>query len=196
MRVVTLFPEDFNIACAELSSKIKKSYSPDLVVGVLTGGGYVARNVMKAFDNETLYTEIKVQREGTEQKGKGLTKVVLRLLPTWALDILRMVESRCLEWKSQKTKSKRYGKVEFPKEINTFLERDTKKKVLLVDDAIDTGATLKLVKDYIEERYSGVDIKVAVITVTMRHPVIDADFALYNDRTLIRFPWSHDMKRK
>ena len=39
----------------------------------------------------------------------------------------------------------------------------------------------------------GHDIKIAVVTSTNRHPVMEADFFLYN-RVLIRFPWASDVK--
>lgn len=44
--------------------------------------------------------------------------------------------------------------------------------------------------------YNNISIKIAVITVTTPHPIIDADFYLYHNRVLVRFPWSNDVKRK
>ena len=44
--------------------------------------------------------------------------------------------------------------------------------------------------------YNNISIKIAVITVTTPHPIIDADFYLYHNRVLVRFPWSNDVKKK
>jgi hypothetical protein len=38
---------------------------------------------------------------------------------------------------------------------------------------------------------SGMDLRTAVITVTMENPVVIPDYALYRG-TLCRFPWSFD----
>ena len=65
-----------------------------------------------------------------------------------------------------------------------------------VDDAIDSGVTIRVVCDALQERY-GMDavIKTAVVTVTTDAPLLDADFYCYHDHTLVRFPWSMDYKR-
>ena len=81
-----------------------------------------------------------------------------------------------------------------PKDIISILS-ERKRKVLLVDDAIDSGATLLLIKQYLLNEFPDIDVKIAVITVTTRHPLVMADYYRYNNRTLIRFPWSNDIKR-
>ena len=106
-----------------------------------------------------------------------------------------MVEMVYEDLKAKKFNPKREGKVELPADIDILL-RQGEKNVLLVDDAIDTGATLKLIKDTLAERYPLAVIKIAVITVTSNHPLIDADYYLFHDRTLVRFPWSNDVKKK
>lgn len=197
MIVITLLGSDFSKSCALLSQKISKVYNPDLVIGVLTGGGYVGREVFKALPSipKRRYTEIKIQRSGTKRKEKGLLKQVLKYSPTFLLNWLRMLESVVLEKKAQKHNPKRSGTIVIPSDINSFL-KESPKNILLVDDAIDSGATLNLLKEYLELHYNNAAIKIAVITVTTPHPIIDADFCLYHDRVLVRFPWSNDIKKR
>ena len=197
MKVITLLGSDFSESCLLLSQKIDKEYNPDLVIGVLTGGGYVGREIFKTLSGmpDRKYAEIKIQRPDTKQKENGLLKLVLKYSPTFLLNWLRMLESVVLEKKARKHNPKRSGTIVIPSDINSFL-KESPKNILLVDDAIDSGATLNLLKEYLELHYNNAAIKIAVITVTTPHPIIDADFCLYHDRVLVRFPWSNDIKKR
>lgn len=198
MNVITLIDSDFSESCYLLSQKIGQNYNPDLVIGILSGGGYVGREVFKTLSQNSnrKYTEIKIQRTGTKKKKSGLLKIALKYSPTFLLNWMRMLESFVLEKKAKRHNPKREGKIIFSAEVLKFLESDDRKRVLLVDDAIDTGATLNLIKEHLESHFKNIEIKIAVITVTMPHPIVDADFYLFHNRTLIRFPWSNDLKNK
>ena len=145
--------------------------------------------------SEHLYAEIRIQRKDTHKKEHGVLHKILQSLPYFLLNWLRMAEMLYEEVKAKKKNPKREGIVSFSDEVNACLESGGR-NVLVVDDAIDTGATLKLVKDTIMEKYPNTIVKIAVITVTSKHPIIDADYCLYHDRTLLRFPWSNDIKKK
>ena len=99
------------------------------------------------------------------------------------------------ELRSKKNNPKREGKIILPPQIDSFLKQGHK-NILLVDDAIDSGATLNLIKEHIHKNYQNSNIKIAVITITTKEPIISADYYIYNNRTLIRFPWSNDIKKK
>lgn len=198
MKVLTFLGHDFEMLCRRLADEVFDSnYTPDVVIGVLTGGGYVGKELVKALPKspEMKYTEIKIQRSGTKKKEKGFLKLILRYSPTFLLNWMRMLESVILEKKAQKNNPKRTGTIIIPKDIDEFL-KENPKRILLVDDAIDSGATLNLIKEYLESHYKNATVKIAVITVTTPHPIIDADFCLYHDRVLVRFPWSNDVKKK
>lgn len=189
--------KDFDSCCSMLCDKIKqKDYSPDIVIGVLTGGGYVGRLVyrnLSLLGYNILYKEIKLQRRSTRAKSQSHIGFLLKHLPYVCLDALRILEVELLEFKAKFIEPIRCGNVVFDEETDSFL-RQGYKKVLIVDDCIDTGITLKIIKDLIQKRYGSTnDIKIAVITTAHRHPVINADFSLYN-RVLIRFPWAFDAK--
>lgn len=189
--------KDFDSCCCMLCDKIKqKDYSPDIVIGVLTGGGYVGRIVhyeLNLLRHNILYKEIKLQRRSTKAKSKSHIGVILKHLPNFCLDVLRILEVELLELKAKFIEPMRSGNVVFDGETEILL-RQGYKKILIVDDCIDTGMTLKTIKDSIQKRYGGTnEIKIAVITTAHRHPVINADFFLYN-RVLVRFPWAFDVK--
>lgn len=194
MRVISLLGTKFFEECNRLSNLVKEQYKPTIIIGVLTGGGYVGKEVSKAW-NEAIYVETKVQRKDTAKKEKGIRHKILQVLPYFILNWLRMAEMVYEDMKAKKSNPKREGRIELPKNIDTLLKEE-KQNILLVDDAIDTGATLKLIKETLTQSYPLATIKIAVITVTSNHPMINADYYLYHDRTLVRFPWSNDVKQK
>lgn len=197
MKVISLLGSDFSESCSLLSQKISKSYNPDLVIGVLTGGSFVAKNILCSLphNDERLYIEVKVQRSDTKKKEKGIVKYVLSYSPTFLLNWMRILESLFLEMKAKRYNPKREGKIELPVNIDSFLKTRAR-NILLVDDAIDSGATLNLIKAYLLNHYKDITVKIAVITVTTTHPIVDADYSLFHDRILVRFPWSNDVKKK
>ena len=67
------------------------------------------------------------------------------------------------------------------------------RKVLIVDDAVDSGATMLAVAEALREANPEAEIRTAAITVTTPKPLITPDYSMYKD--LIRFPWSMDAKK-
>ena len=196
MKVKTLYTEDFNKECLLLGHDIFADYDPDVIIGVLNGGGYVGRQIVQVSPKETTYVEVKIQRDGTTKKEKGLIHRILQSLPYGVLNILRILESIVLEYKSKKNNTKRKGTIKLPDNVVSFLSDGENKKVLLVDDAIDSGATLLLIKQYLMSKFENIDVKIAVITITTKLPLLVADYYRYYNRTLIRFPWSNDIKKR
>lgn len=196
MKVKTLYTEEFNKECTALGHEIFADYDPDVIIGVLNGGGYVGRQIVQVSPKETTYVEVKIQRDGTTKKEKGLIHRILQSLPYGVLNILRILESIVLEYKSKKNNTKRKGTIKLPDNVVSFLSGGENKKVLLVDDAIDSGATLLLIKQYLMSKFENIDVKIAVITITTKQPLVVADYYRYYNRTLIRFPWSNDIKKR
>ena len=104
---------------------------------------------------------------------------------------LRIVESRVNEWRSKGKDPVRIGTIRLPQDITSTLSNSS---ILLIDDAIDTGATIQQARLQLLKQFPDITIRVAVITVTIPHPLCDADFCLYHNRTLCRFPWSNDYR--
>lgn len=103
------------------------------------------------------------------------------------LDLLRMAEARLLALRPRPS---------CPRiEILSELRRQLPGQVLVVDDAVDSGITMQAVVEALRRARPDVEVRAAVITVTTGRPSVSPDYTLYNNHTLIRFPWSIDMKK-
>lgn len=198
MKVLTFLGEDFDNLCFKLADMvINMNFTPDIVIGVLTGGGCIGQRSMIEFRKKNIqhnihYTEVKIQRPSTIKKKDHNLKTWLVKLPVCLLNTLRVLEVYYYEIKVRFVKPNRQGVIALDKTTDDLLKVGGK-KVLIIDDCIDTGFTLKIIKDYLMLNYPGNDFRVAVATVSHHFPVIHADYQLY-DRTLIRFPWANDVK--
>lgn len=188
MPVITLHPHLLAEAAHRLSHRIQAAgCKPALVIGIQSGGAKVAQ-LMRSDFPEAAYAEVKISRPSTGKKEHGVLHRLLQRMPLWLCDVLRVVESRIGEWRSRGSVPQRVGTVTLQAQVPAGAV------VLLVDDAIDTGATIHSLREQLNAQLPLADIRVAVITVTTSHPVCDADFCLYRNRTLCRFPWSNDYR--
>lgn len=184
MQVITYTPSLLQSAAECLSSQIlRKGDCPSYIVAIRQGGAEVGR-LMKANFPMAEYEEITLTRSF------GVHKItlqpVLQKLPVKIKDWLRILEIRVLDFLKSRKKPQRYGSI-----VLSIVPK-AGEMILLIDDAIDTGATIQKAKDEILRAYPEVLIKVAVITVTTDHPICNADYTLYHNHTLCRFPWSMD----
>lgn len=185
MRVITLDRDAFVVACGELAELVAASGRvPGVIVGIRTGGAYVADEMARRFPGARR-EDVTLRRPST--KGKGRLRWLLGCLPIRVLDLLRMAEAFVLRHRRRAP-----GSLELGDGLVGLSGGD----VLVVDDAVDSGVTLATVAGSLREANPGVAIMTAAITVTEREPAEMPDFALYNDKTLIRFPWSMDMKER
>lgn len=96
----------------------------------------------------------------------------------------------------EKMKSNTYNpnkesKVTLTKELQDKIKNA--KSILIVDDSIDTGATVLAIQNVIKSLNPHIIIKVAVLTVTHKKPYIEPEYTNYT-RTLLRCPWAEDYK--
>lgn len=194
MAVVTFNPTLLAEACHQLSCRVKAGgFTPSLLIGIQHGGAEVARRMRNDFP-EAAYCEVRLSRPDTRQKSQGLAHRLLQHLPLWMCNTLRIVESRVNEWRSKGKDPVRIGTIRLPQDITSTLSNPSNPSILLIDDAIDTGATIQQARLQLLKQFPDITIRVAVITVTIPHPICDADFCLYHNRTLCRFPWSNDYR--
>jgi hypoxanthine phosphoribosyltransferase len=192
MKVITLLNEQFILACNDLTNKIRKSFAPDMVISVLTGGSHVGKLILEGLNDEhILYAEIRIQRGHSKTKEMKIVHYIIKKIPKFLANGIRILESELLLIKSKLKRPIRTGVIVFEENIDSLLKQGDK-NILLVDDSIDSGATMELLYSHIERNYPPNTIKIAVIAVTTNKPLIDADYFLYHNRTQARFPWSHD----
>lgn len=189
MRVITLDRERFADECRRLRSLAETSgEQPDCVVAIASGGLHVARAM--GYD---LFFTVTFRRPSTGVKRRYLDGI-LRRLPRRIADLLRMLESRISAARSSRHTSAAISP-EIPADLAEKLAREPR-SILIVDDAVDSGKTLRAVYDALRNAAPNAELHTAVLTVTQKNPAILPDYSLYSDGTLIRFPWSADYREK
>lgn len=179
MRVITLHKDELEESCRKLESAVRRDFNPDLVIGIREGGARVAELMFSEVRHETA----SCRRPSTSTKESGqFVGTILRKLPEWMKNGLRIFESFALSLVKNKTRK-----------IELDIEDKTRKlNILVVDDAIDSGITMQTVCRAVENQFPLSHIRSAVLTVTTSKPAVKADYSLYDNLTLIRFPWSKD----
>ncbi len=190
MEVITLSEKDFFNKYLELKGQIK--IKPDIIIGVLNGASYLIEEFKNEKDyNSVTFELITLQRELEIIKRIGLFKVLLKILPYKILDRLRVSEAKKAKKKLKKIDLIELSnqKIDLPISISTELV----KNILIVDDAIDTGKTMYLVKNNLSGLFPNANIKIAVISWTIEKSIVKPDYFLFKN-VLVRFPWSKDYK--
>ena len=188
VKVIDLTEMDIDKACDELISQFDCSF--DLAVGIADGGKIVAEKI--ALKTHLPLLIVKRQRSLTNKKNR--IKAVFKYIPKRVLNFFRVLESSFYQLSLKRKKRKdKSGEIQMCCEDCSFLETKSIKNVLLIDDALDSGATILDVEKFFEPKHW--NFKVAVITQTFNQPLINADYKIYN-KTLIRFPWSSDCVTK
>lgn len=165
----------------KLAKKIEKYFKPELIIFVAKGSFYIGEEISKYFNVPLI--EIKAVRE--KNKLKEIVAPILKLIPKKIKHILREME---VSSNTHKKSSKRNVQLE-EKYRNELLKY---KKVLLVDDSIDTGSTIIEILNHLKDY--NLEIKTAGLNVfEISKDNIKIDFTNYED-TLLNGPWSKDSK--
>ncbi|TCK68732.1 hypoxanthine phosphoribosyltransferase [Winogradskyella wandonensis] len=185
MKVITLHKTDFEGRCQELFSKI--DVQPDVVVGILNGGGFILKEYQKIASKNTEVTTIKLQRDSTKGlKKKSLLQKFLKASPSTLLDGLRRMEHR-------RNLNRKLKEIQSDLEIKIKSKPETVNTILILDDALDSGITIKSVIQSLQNQFPNSEIKTAVISWTNSKSIIAPDYYIFKN-TLVRFPWSLDYK--
>ncbi len=170
--------EKYSIQLADLI--INEGFKPDHIL-------FIERAGLLIGDIVANYLRCEMSGIATKRSGNGVKagiKNILRYLPRFITHFLRRAE---IHSNIHEVKSERKIVIDYPLPCK-------KKKILLIDDAIDTGNSIKAVIDYlINKGYSREQIKIAVITTTGKEVKYKADFSLFN-QVICAFPWSYDSR--
>ncbi len=194
MKVITLNKKDFLSKCKELINEV--DVAPDLVIGILNGGGYL----VEAFKEDVHYKtkrfeQIKLQRVVESIKNNPILKILFKLLPYIILDKLRNHESIKDRKSIDSMNLVELANIKIDFKISSTSNNKLIKTILIIDDAIDTGRTVFVVKSNLKKVFPEVEIKIAVISWTLEASIIAPDYYIYKN-ILVRFPWSKDYKGK
>jgi hypoxanthine phosphoribosyltransferase len=193
--VVTFSPTTFNEACSRLLEMVRRQGEPDIVVGIRTGGLHVAHAMAAALPAGAPILAVTCCRPSTRSKQRmPLLRPVLRHLPRIASDTLRLLEHHLVTARRKPDLSRpmQLDQVELMALAAEIAVRPDATRLLLVDDAVDSGLTLRRVLEAVRGLApSHMQVISAAITVTTPTPAAMPDHALYHG-TLCRFPWSLD----
>ena len=164
--------------CSELYKEIIKDYNYDLVI-FIARGSYIIGKCLSELNNVPLL-EIYATRKGG--KLKKLIKPLFKIIPKKILVKLRSKEMNSTYHEKNKDRNVSFDE-------NNYSKYKECKKILLVDDSIDSGNSTK---ETIQKYFNESEIKVAVFNI-MSKSNIKADYNLYNDM-MICGPWSNDSK--
>lgn len=183
MKVMTLDTDGLAASGARLQMLVGETYNPDLVVGIARGGAYVAQNMFAA----VRHVSVTCRRPSSSRKDShGALLALVRRLPLWMRDTMRRIEARWLAGNGDPGREVTAG-------ADVWQTVAGAGCILVVDDAVDSGHSLKAVVEEIRRRNPSAEIRSAVVTVTTVAPVMPPDYTLYS-QILLRFPWSGDYR--
>lgn len=181
MNYVELSIKKVEEKCNELYQIIKKNYDYDLVIFIARGAYIIGKKLSDL--NNTPLLEIHATRKGG--KFKKMVKPLFKLIPKNILIKLRSKEMKSSYHEKKNNRSVNFDKEKYSEYLNC-------KKILLVDDSIDSGNTINLSKKEIENFFENSEVRVAVFNV-MKKSKVSSDYFLYEDM-MICGPWSNDSK--
>lgn len=172
---------ELNELALNLARQVESSgFVPQHILYIERVGLFFAYDISKYFSCSI--SGIKASRSGGSVKSK--LSFILRYMPNFATDILRRIEERSGIHSSINNRQVEISSILPPKG----------KKILIIDDAIDTGNSMRAVIAYlVSEGYNRSFLKSAVITNTKETPSFTSDFALFNFVSCA-FPWSYASK--
>src|SRR5437763_6059020 len=172
--VVSLDRKRFNDVCAELMRHVSDDRRPDALVGIRTGGLVVAESMAKAAGGDMPVLAVTCRRPSSRHKPKSSTaRRLVAALPRPVLDQFRLVEHALLTRKPAAPACGEYqfGESELDRLAAWIAAAGGRPSLLIVDDAVDSGATLAVVLDAVRRRApSDASIRSAAITVTTARP--------------------------
>lgn len=182
MNYVELSIEKLKEENKKLYDIIRKEYDFDCVV-FIARGSYLIGEEIASFNNVKLL-EIFATRKSASLI-KKIASPMLKILPKSLKKFLRKSELKSGIHNKDSERVISYNKSKFNGDY---------KKILLVDDSIDTGNTICQVYDELRKIFPNSEIKTAVLNIfTAAKTKFTPDFSLYED-TVILGPWSNDSK--
>lgn len=190
--VRTLNQVQLRTAARELLNLVEDSgFQPDLIVSVANGGTRVVESIKDEIDNLGISTEaVLCQRPGTPAKKRLRLSLLVKRLPLSVRSALRVAEHmvRLLLERAEENDKRDVTVIWSSLACQTLPAR-----ILVIDDAVDSGNTLVAVEAFLRARYPSAEIRFGVLAQTRKKVFRDPDYSLYRS-VLIRFPWSSDYR--
>lgn len=141
--------------CEGWAKEIGESYKPDLIVFIAKSGFLFAKPIADYFD--CAMVDILVSRPASKTKDK--LKKIIEIIPNIIiLNILKMP----IMYKFNEKKKERNIKIS---ERYKSEKQKIHRKILIVDDSVDTGWTLQCVYKVVSDNFPNAIVKTAAYTV-------------------------------
>lgn len=181
MKLIELSKKSLQEEDVKLYKKIIEDYDYDLVIFIAKGSFYIGKDLADL--NNANLLEIFAKRKGGKLK-KAISPF-LKIIPKNFKKFLRDKEFNSNYHEKNKDRNVSFNTLQWKKYKES-------KQILLVDDSIDTGYSIKFAKEAIEKFFSKSTVKVAAINCFSKsEKVVKADYFLHKD-TLLIGPWSND----
>ncbi|MGO3708250.1 MAG: hypothetical protein ACTJGD_03725 [Mesonia hippocampi] len=192
MKVETLDEKQVSIALTQLVQKI--DFRPELIVGILNGSAEIIKYLKQQDEfSESVFYQVKLQRKQETVKRKKIMRFLAKQLPYFIVDFLRKLESAKARKSIAAITKENLEKTKIiPIEIALKKEPQT---ILIIDDAIDTGKTMYVVKKQLQQKFPKATVYVACIAWTLTDAIVKPDY-FWKKEVLIRYPWSKDYKSR
>jgi phosphoribosylpyrophosphate synthetase len=147
-----------------------KGFTFDTIVFVPNAGLYLSKLFVGMFDNSFEVNFVTVRRASTVTKGNPAKKFIFKR--EWLSNLMRHMEVliRLVKFKLG-IKQKMEAKLEIGFNV-------TDKRVLVIDDSVDTGTTLRLVKSALLKKGAG-SVDTACISNHLLPDKVCVDYAVY-----------------
>lgn len=185
MKYLELSTEELNIRCKEWAKCICKEFRPDLIIYIARAGYIFAKPMAEILDTPLLGI-------GAVRSGNSIKEIVCPIfayLPSCFRKLIAKVEI-----KSGVHKKKTEREVVFHQRINDI---DCSKfgKILIVDDAVDTGYSMKKVVEMSKEKFRNAEIRTACFNMSCDKDdcIMKIDYVKLNGYS-VKTPFSKDSK--
>ena len=183
MKYVELSSSNVEEETIELYKKIIKDFKYDLVVFVAKGSYSIGKKLSEL--NDCPLIEINATRKGN--KLKKILAPFLKIIPKKIKIVLRKKE-----FNSNVHEANSERKVVYNKDI-WKLYKDCK-KILLIDDSIDTGYSIKSCEEVLKSFFPDSVVKIAGLNFFEKSStIVHVDYYIFKN-TMLNGPWSNDSK--
>lgn len=195
-QVITVSEQDLTVLTTRLLDLMAADgFVPDAVVGIANGGALVVDS-LPAEHYVSRFTCMQ-QRPSTAIKERaGVGQRILKAMPYRLTNLFRVIEDRVGQRSSPTVPAPSPSldaSLDFV--IRTIAEKGIR-RIAVLDDAVDSGATLACVSGALRERLPDeVAVRTGVITRTRSRPqtILEPDYFVF-ENTLCRFHWAADYK--
>jgi hypoxanthine phosphoribosyltransferase len=169
----------------QIAKSVESWGKPDLVI-FIASGGYLIGNELACYFQTPL---LKISATRKVHLFKKILSPFLKLLHSKIKMVLR-------KWEAQSNYHDRYKERDISFNSDIWLKYKDSKKILVVDDSVDTGNTMRAVKETVSSFFINTEKEIKYLAFnyfSMCSPETKPDFYLWVD-TMLNAPWSSDSK--